>query len=509
MNLSKTDARMVLDQDGINISEKIGNLNERLVDTAKKTNGWINLAEYPLIVPETTDSPRIQRALNDLVDGDELILSGGQVNINQPIKLKTKNVKITVHKKFTIKAVSAMDACIKLEAVNVETIQYGIELENITVDGNGLANHCLLIEDTVGKYIAEIRVLNCKFSKALLDGIKVGAPAWVIKFNKCNAEYNGRDGIRVATNGSKQVNAVHIIDCVLSGNTGNGISMNGISNLIKGNVIERNFYGICIDPAVDTSPDPNNAFKITIEGNYMELNKQAEIFIKSYKSGQVNGVSIKDNYFWSNVVGGTGTLIKCQGSLGFISNLRLEGNLFQSDGVNVTKYFDGGGSLVADSDVGVVENPSRYVNLGLAKATWHSYKILPIPPSLIQTSGYGSNQKSDNIISSSNKKVVFGIPVNIALKVVSSMNVFVETDCTKYTLRWRFVIKNLSTGEIVKHYTGDIGKKQSSLATANLLAYNAYERYTDTDYIYCEFELLNSSGGTFLYFHIPYLETTR
>lgn len=37
LNLSKTDARMVLDRDGINISEKIGDLKEQLADTAEGT----------------------------------------------------------------------------------------------------------------------------------------------------------------------------------------------------------------------------------------------------------------------------------------------------------------------------------------------------------------------------------------------------------------------------------------------------------------------------------------
>lgn len=37
LNLSKTDARMVLDRDGINISKKIGNLNKQLADTTEGT----------------------------------------------------------------------------------------------------------------------------------------------------------------------------------------------------------------------------------------------------------------------------------------------------------------------------------------------------------------------------------------------------------------------------------------------------------------------------------------
>ncbi|MGJ3196253.1 right-handed parallel beta-helix repeat-containing protein [Peribacillus frigoritolerans] len=471
--------------------------------------GQINLADYPLIIPETSDSPRIQRALDALTEGDKFLLSGGELLITQPIVFKTRNIQISTIGKCTIKATASIQSCIKLESVSSESIQYGLEFDNIIINANNLADHCLLIGDTVGLYIAEIKVLRCKFSNALLDGVKVKAPAWVIKFNKCNSEYNGRDGIRVATNGSKQVNAVQIIDCVLSGNTGNGISMNGISHLIKGNVIEKNYYGISIDPSIDTSEKPSNAYKIIIEGNYIELNRQAEIFIKAYRSGQINGVSIKDNYFWSNVVGGSGTLIKCEGSLGWITSLTLKDNLFQIDGINVTKYFDGRNALNTDSDVGTIINTSTFINLGLAKSNWYSYKIIPILPKMIQNAEYDLTQKSENIMLLKTPKIVFGFPDELSNKLIRSINVYAETDSTRYVVRMKYVVKNLYTGTIVKQGSQDITKTGSSAIQVNIINAWGYERRTNSEYMYFEIELLNSTDGTHLYFHVPYIELSQ
>ncbi|WP_207196149.1 hypothetical protein [Peribacillus sp. TH24] len=449
--------------------------------------------------------------MNALIEGDELILSGGQVSINQPIIVKTKNVQLTAHEKFTIKAVSAMDACLKLEAVNSSSIQYGVEFDNITIDGNNLANHCLLFEDGIGLYTTEIKVRRVKCSKALLDGIKIVAPSWVMRLNNCNSEYNGRDGIRITTKGNLQVNAVHVIDSVTRGNTGNGISLNGISHVLKGNTIERNYYGVSIDPTIDSNNGVLNAvYNLVIKDNYFELNRKGEIYAKSTRSGQISGLSINNNYFWSNVVGGSGTLIKCEGSLNFIKSLNLEDNTYLIDGVNVTKIFDGGNALGADSNIGVIVDPNKFVNIGLARATWHDYKVLPVPPKLVQNSNYDLTQKSENIMWLIPKKIVFGLPNEISSKLVRSLNVYTETDSTNYTIRWKFIVKSLTTGAIVKQVSGDIPKTQSSLITGNVLNTSlAYERLSNTEFAYCEFELLNNTDGTFLYFHVPYVEMSH
>lgn len=78
LNLSKTDARMVLDRDGKNISDKIGYLNEQLADIAKLSINALN-PPIPLVAAKfdgTNDTPALQALVDYLVGkgGGKIVL---------------------------------------------------------------------------------------------------------------------------------------------------------------------------------------------------------------------------------------------------------------------------------------------------------------------------------------------------------------------------------------------------------------------------------------------------
>lgn len=498
-NLQTTDKTSVVNALNENTS-KIGNISN-------KTQGFINLAQYPRLPLETNDSPRLDRAFSSLNANDCLVLSGKQLDINTPFIINKSNVRIIADENVLFKAVSPISSCIKFQSPNASSVLGGVLLDKISVDANNLADYGICIDDTVGLYISNIMLSKIKVKNAKLDGIAVYGSTWNIYIDESQSEYNGRDGIRVIMKDMNQVNNVIITKCFIQSNGGNGITINGTNHTISNNDIERNQYGISFNTVENTVPGAKTwIFKNVAEKNYIELNKLGQIQLKVSTSNSINDLSITDNYLLgSNDVTHLGdSLIKTEGA-GNITCFVSKNTLDKNAG-NVVNDIDGANLFTSKSKI---DNAAKVINPGLASVDNPGFKILPIPPSIIQTNVYGNNQKSDNILPLSDKSVKYPLPDTVNNRMVNSQNIFVETDCSNYTIRCWYFVKNIQTGASVKSGYTDITKTTSALITASLTNSIGYERRTMYEYMYFSFELFSSTGGTYLYFHIPFLEITK
>ncbi|MFE4142783.1 right-handed parallel beta-helix repeat-containing protein [Peribacillus sp. YIM B13472] len=131
LNLSKTDARMVLDRDGKNISDKIGNLNEQLADTTAKVTYMT-----ALITPSTSIADR-QNILNS---GYHVTFASGDYSIDQVMNITKSDTKVTFIPGVTFTVNTAIDYIFRLNA-NLKNIEiYG---SNTTINLNNKANGLL------------------------------------------------------------------------------------------------------------------------------------------------------------------------------------------------------------------------------------------------------------------------------------------------------------------------------------------------------------------------------
>ncbi|WP_230161500.1 hypothetical protein [Peribacillus simplex] len=89
MNLSKTDARMVLDRDGKNISDKIGNINKQLADSVTQAFGALNIKQYSLFKQGSDWIPGFEKAFADLT-----LLGGGILHVPAGIYYIASTLKI-------------------------------------------------------------------------------------------------------------------------------------------------------------------------------------------------------------------------------------------------------------------------------------------------------------------------------------------------------------------------------------------------------------------------------
>ncbi|WP_336864794.1 hypothetical protein [Peribacillus frigoritolerans] len=233
MNLSKTDARMVLDRDGKNISDKIGNLNEQLAETVEdlrqrsinvkeKEYGAIGdglshklsdffpsleLAQmkYPLAktLTQQVDDMAIKKALNFVKStGGEIYLPKG-VYLSTPIDLTeysnlvirgSNNTTFFPYKNQTrIKMIEQGEVAIKCSESGVEIPSKagkGILIDSLYLDCD--------FKTTIGINLnLSTTIQNTCVRYADGDGIVFEGQSYPLELRRVVSQYNRGHGLRV------------------------------------------------------------------------------------------------------------------------------------------------------------------------------------------------------------------------------------------------------------------------------------------------------------------------
>ncbi|MGG0413124.1 hypothetical protein [Peribacillus simplex] len=138
MNLSQTDARMVLDRDGKNISDKIGYLNEQLADIA------INIKDYGAIPNNFTDAV-------------------AEANYNALVAAVKTNKKVVVKEKYYIKV----------------TTTSNLVSQNLIIDGENKGELILVYASTTPS-LPVIFTLEPTIKNVSIKGLKLtNNSAWI------------------------------------------------------------------------------------------------------------------------------------------------------------------------------------------------------------------------------------------------------------------------------------------------------------------------------------------
>lgn len=468
-------------------------ITTQLQQTEKTLDGVRNVSSYD----------NVQSAIDSLSNFEHVRFNGGELEISEPIIINKRNIRLLSNGIQRIKAIEPMSACIIFQSSGTDDIVFRNVLKGLRINGNKLADMGILIHDSVGQYASDITLSDIEVVNCLLDGIHIKGPAWSIKIDHIISEYNGRDGIRALMSGTKQVNAVEITNCFIQSNDGNGVTLNGTQHVVKNNIIERNTIGVSVDATLNNG-QPAWSNKQVISENYFELNRVAQIGIKSSSNGYVYGFSVVDNYLLgSNNPDDVGTsLIKCEGfpNVGGV----FKRNFNDLGSGNATTAIDGGDVFVIGT---LIEGTSNVVNSGMARIeSIDKYVKTPISAGTIQNATYDLfTNVSDNILSKTEKRITFGFPEVLTNKVIRSVGVFVDTDATDYTIRIVHTIRNIVTGELVKQGYQEITKQASAHCFVNVINSWGNERRKENEYLFAGITSI-TNNGTSLKFHVPYIE---
>lgn len=490
----------------INVSLFNG-LSTRLDSVEKKATGYYKLSNYPRLTGETNDTPRIKRMLNEAIRGSKVIFTGGELEITEPIVLNRSDMTYTTDGFTTVKAITTMDSCIHIKSENTGTIVANVFFEKLNINANKMAQVGLLVHDTVGQYASTLNLTKFQVRDSITDGIRIVGPTWIVKVDDIISQYNGRDGVRVVMHNSGQVNAIRIENSFIQSNGNNGITIQGASHVVRNNTLERNRYGVSIDPTINNvSGQTGTAISITVDSNYAELNTLAQLHVASNVGSNAVGINLINNYLLSS--GDTllveGYMIKFTGNATNSAKIRTSGNYYYKQG-NVKTDIDGGGLL---NQFSTIEDTSLVINGGYASIKKDGFKIATIDGSMIRGATYDNLQKSENMVSNTNKTLIFPLPSSSENKMINALRCFVNTDGTNTVIRMHYRIKNLETGVIDKSGYVDSTINGDGLASASVMSAWGTQRLTSKQHMYFMLELI-STNATSVQFNIPYVEYTR
>lgn len=186
----KADKTYVDSQDGV--------LSAQLAEIMTHENPYLFISDYPIQVPETDDSGRLQRAINEgqnkaktLIINQALTI-GQQINITGTIQIDGVNWSIG---KITLTSANA-NITISKSTTNADFV-YNVELRNLWITGNHVANYVVTLNT-----VSQIIFKNVYVEKAVTTNLSI-INGSIMYFNGLYSYY-GNNAIHIE--GSNNIN---------------------------------------------------------------------------------------------------------------------------------------------------------------------------------------------------------------------------------------------------------------------------------------------------------------
>ncbi|MBO0961438.1 right-handed parallel beta-helix repeat-containing protein [Neobacillus sp. MM2021_6] len=271
-------AQAAVDANGVNK----GNLKQRLDDdynevTTKlaqtSTNSSIAYVEkFPLQIPETDDTARIQRAIDSLPNGGRIVLGGKTYNITG-INLPSNIVFEGVGTSATILYNNSVNDAIAISGTAGSEKKH-ILIRDLTIKGNNIdSGHGIN-----AKYATNLVILNHVDVIYNNKGF-VASNSWTIRADKCRFQWNRDNGIDIRNNTNNAV----FRDCLINFNFGHGFYTYGNDSvaLIECDVEGNRKHGVF--------GEGGNVF--SIEGGYYEQNGQLNDATNKYSDIEIGSAT--------------------------------------------------------------------------------------------------------------------------------------------------------------------------------------------------------------------------
>lgn len=185
------------------------------------------------------------------------------------------------------------------------------------------------------------------------DATGATAGAYPVKMTNVSCCYNGGNGLEIrATGGTSQMNAVTIEKSTFDGNTGNGVGLWGVQQVLKNCTLQVNGgYGVYLKTRGSTSAD--GAADISIHDNYINGNVLGNVYA-DVDTATITGLSIRRNRFQhstlSDIAYKSFSIKTVSTYVRRIKGFEFSGNNFIFNGTSVTPtvYADFGNGLLED-----------------------------------------------------------------------------------------------------------------------------------------------------------------
>ncbi|MDM5359883.1 hypothetical protein [Peribacillus sp. ACCC06369] len=305
MNLSKTDASMVLDRDGKNISDKIGNLNKKVSSISLGVG--IIPEQFPKLTGEVDETLMVQRAIDSIPEGGKITLTKiyniTTVNIKSNINIEGKGQEVSGFKSTANVIVNVLNGSVRWNLSNLGiwgsvTTSIGI---NLAGGSRGIADFsirnlyiktCLVGMKTYFSWaftVDRVRFQDC------ITGIVMESQSNQGNFLACSFKVKSKLADII------NCSAINFIGCEFAGNNHDGsipISLYQSTAInFNGNYVEHFAPNI---PLFEIGTVTSTTCKaISITGNYISHATSGEM-VRLYTVG---GLNISNNYISKFTIG--------------------------------------------------------------------------------------------------------------------------------------------------------------------------------------------------------------
>ncbi|MFD0826417.1 right-handed parallel beta-helix repeat-containing protein [Neobacillus sp. M.A.Huq-85] len=483
MDFINTNVRKGLDKDENNISTLFADIAT-------------NIRNFPIKVPESDDTGRINRALSSMVDGQILYFPKGTYKISSKITI-SKRIEIVGENYYsTIIQNNGSDDGILL---NYERAN----IKNIMIQGTSSSKSGVVVGHESCNLIDVFLSANGK------HGIKILPNVWIVNIERCYLFNNTQSGIyAVSGGGNGQINAINIKNSHTWLNGEHGIYLGGTTVVnIKDNVIENNSKS-----GIFVSTKKFNITNLNIEDNYFEGNKNGHISFDLYPSlgYRVYSCRVNGNYLYLNanqVNANINSIINATTDTiydGVVSFIFEKGNTVFTD---TLAHVDLGNSIYQDGQSKIESNlPTSdfslsYKNLGTCGVNNNQKTFVINGYFFCKGITYKDPAMSNNIISTLETiKACYPIQLPSGKQFIKA-GVVIISDSTNYNVTFTILKRNACTGVSFSNVVSSTILNKSGtryIETPDIQTLDSPNngRIMANEEYYLQLQFVNSGGGT-------------